>query len=200
MCGDAPPQVPTVPTQLAHPGSPADPANQKRGLPLEFLAFFHAPWMWLGFSALVLVLDYLCGPSVHLSIFFVFPVTAAAWHRGLKYGLPLALVLPWFRLLFYSTWDAPWTWLDSGASCLIRSLVLGAFAFMTGRLRRQAEEIRLLQGILPICGYCKKIRDSQGIWHSVESYISSQTDARFSHGVCPDCLQKHCEESDGPDS
>ena len=147
--------------------------------------------MWAGCSALVLALDFVFGPFVQLSIFFVFPVAGAAWHRGLKYGLPMALLLPWFRLLFYSIWDAPWTWVDTGMSCLGRAVVLVAFALMTAHLRQQANEIRLLRGLLPICAHCKKIRDAHGTWHPIENYISSQTEVRFSHGICPGCLTKH---------
>lgn len=54
-------------------------------------------------------------------------------------------------------------------------------------LQRALAEIRSLREILPICSYCKKIRDDENYWHSVESYISHHTDTRFSHGICPDC-------------
>lgn len=53
------------------------------------------------------------------------------------------------------------------------------------------EHIKTLQGILPICSYCKKIRDDKNFWQQVESYISKYTDARFSHSICPDCFKKH---------
>ncbi len=159
--------------------------------PLKLLTFFQVPWMWLGFSAVVLGLDYRLGPFVHLSILFVLPVAAAAWHRGLKYALPLAFLLPCFRLLFYALWDAPLIWIEAGISCLVRVVVLATIAGMTAHLRRQANEIRLLRGLLPICMHCKKIRDTQGAWEPIEKYISSQTEARFSHGLCPDCLKKY---------
>jgi phosphoserine phosphatase RsbU/P len=48
--------------------------------------------------------------------------------------------------------------------------------------------IKQLQGLLPICAWCKKIRNDQNYWQRVEDYISDYTDARFSHGICPDCL------------
>lgn len=164
-------------------------------LPLKFLAWFHSLWMWLAFSLAVLILDYLSGPFVHISMFFVFPVAAAAWHRRLKTGLLLALLLPCFRLLFYPAWDTPWMWVDTGTSCMVRVVALMAFATLTRHLRRQADEIHLLRGILPICAHCKKIRDSQGQWHQIESYISSQTEARFSHGICPDCMKRFYGEN-----
>jgi PAS domain S-box-containing protein len=48
-------------------------------------------------------------------------------------------------------------------------------------------EVRTLQGILPICSYCKKIRDDENYWQTVESYIARHTNTRFSHGICPSC-------------
>jgi len=50
-------------------------------------------------------------------------------------------------------------------------------------------EIRVLTGVIPICGYCKKIRDDKEIWQQLETYISTHTDALFSHGVCPSCME-----------
>ena len=50
--------------------------------------------------------------------------------------------------------------------------------------------VKQLQGLLPICSYCKKIRDDQNYWHQVESYVGKRTDARFSHGICPECTVK----------
>jgi len=43
---------------------------------------------------------------------------------------------------------------------------------------------------LPICASCKKIRDDKGYWQAVESYIDSHSEAKFSHGICPECIQK----------
>ncbi len=51
-------------------------------------------------------------------------------------------------------------------------------------------QIKLLKGLIPICANCKKIRDDTGFWQEVESYISQHTDANFSHGICPDCMQE----------
>lgn len=57
-------------------------------------------------------------------------------------------------------------------------------------LQKAFEEIKRLKGIIPICSSCKKIRDDQGYWHQVESYIQDHTEAEFSHSVCPDCMKK----------
>ena len=58
-------------------------------------------------------------------------------------------------------------------------------------LEQALQEIKVLRGILPICARCKKIRDEQGQWHSVESYIKDHTEADISHLICPECLDKH---------
>jgi DNA-binding response OmpR family regulator len=50
-------------------------------------------------------------------------------------------------------------------------------------------QVRQLQGLLPICSYCKKIRDDNNYWQQVESYLGAHSGARFSHGICPDCWQ-----------
>ncbi len=51
-------------------------------------------------------------------------------------------------------------------------------------------EVRQLEGLLPICSYCKKIRDESEQWSQVEEYVSRRTEAQFSHGVCPDCYDQ----------
>ncbi len=58
-------------------------------------------------------------------------------------------------------------------------------------LEQALQEIKVLRGILPICARCKRIRDEQGQWFSVESYIKSHTEADFSHMICPECLDRH---------
>ena len=60
-------------------------------------------------------------------------------------------------------------------------------------LRAALAEVRTLREILPICSYCKKIRDDENYWQSVESYISKHTNTRFSHGICPSCFEKLVE-------
>ena len=60
---------------------------------------------------------------------------------------------------------------------------------LIGELRTALDEIKTLQGLLPICSKCKKVRDDRGFWHQVEQYVSERTQARFSHGICPDCAK-----------
>jgi PAS domain S-box-containing protein len=54
-------------------------------------------------------------------------------------------------------------------------------------------EVNTLREILPICSYCRKIRDDENYWHTVENYISEHTASRFSHSICPSCMETHIE-------
>jgi PleD family two-component response regulator len=54
--------------------------------------------------------------------------------------------------------------------------------------------VRRLEGIIPICMYCKKIRNDDTMWQGFEHYIEEHSDAFFSHGVCPDCFKEQCEK------
>jgi len=58
-------------------------------------------------------------------------------------------------------------------------------------LEEALAKVRQLEGMLPICAYCKMVRDDQNYWHQVEAYIGERSTAQFSHGVCPDCYDKH---------
>lgn len=57
------------------------------------------------------------------------------------------------------------------------------------QLEQALVEVKQLQGLVPICSYCKKIRDDQNYWQRVETYIESHADVQFSHGICPDCFE-----------
>jgi hypothetical protein len=57
-------------------------------------------------------------------------------------------------------------------------------------LQEAVANIKALRGLLPICAYCKKIRDDQGYWNQVELYIRRHAEVQFTHGVCPDCARR----------
>ena len=62
------------------------------------------------------------------------------------------------------------------------------------RIVRLNERVRTLEGILPMCAYCRRIRDEKGSYSNLEEFVSDKTSARFSHGVCPDCAKQHFPE------
>ena len=56
------------------------------------------------------------------------------------------------------------------------------------------KEVKTLEGIIPICMHCKGIRDDKGRWNKLEKFISEHSEARFSHGICEECLKKYYSE------
>jgi len=62
---------------------------------------------------------------------------------------------------------------------------------MIVELQDALKKITILKGYLPICSHCKKIRDDEGYWQSVENYLLDHADVEFSHGICPECAKQH---------
>jgi len=60
-------------------------------------------------------------------------------------------------------------------------------------LQQTLDRVKQLEGIIPICAYCKKIRDDQDGWNQLEQYITDHSEARFSHGICPHCAEEQME-------
>jgi DNA-binding response OmpR family regulator len=67
-------------------------------------------------------------------------------------------------------------------------------------LQATLDKVRQLRGLLPICSYCKRIRNDQNYWERVEVYVTEHTDARFTHGICPTCLEVAKAEFDKQDA
>jgi len=68
---------------------------------------------------------------------------------------------------------------------------VAAQARLVTQLEEALSKVKMLSGLVPICSGCKKIRDDQGYWEQVESYIQKHSNAQFSHGFCPDCIKKY---------
>ncbi|MDP1822533.1 MAG: response regulator [Archangium sp.] len=65
-------------------------------------------------------------------------------------------------------------------------------------LQAAAEHVRELQGMIPICMHCKRIRNQEQIWEKVETYIEQRSDAKFSHALCAECLEQHYPDTEKP--
>ena len=160
----------------------------------------HNPWCvrilrwrltYVVIASLLLILDYESSALIQFPITFVIPVILASWfcapHIGYLFAVGMAVV----RLSFDIVWDSS-ALLQSGiVNAFINVSVLVFIAYITNKAVRLMREVKVLQGILPTCCFCKKIRDKDDHWKSMEVYIETRTDAQFSHGICPDCAQLH---------
>lgn len=66
-----------------------------------------------------------------------------------------------------------------------------AQANLLAELQQAMKELKTLRGLVPICAHCKNVRDDSGFWQQVEDYLRQRTEAEFSHGICPECFEKH---------
>ena len=83
--------------------------------------------------------------------------------------------------------QTPVNWTESVVEITVLSVVWLVIMFTTIRL---LNKIRYLEGFLPVCASCKKIRDVNGSWSEMEVYIREHTDADFSHSICPECAER----------
>jgi hypothetical protein len=149
--------------------------------------------LWVVLSILILFIDYVTGPFIQFPFLFIVPVVFSTWYNGRAWGLGYAIVLPLIRLYFNTIWSIPWTMVEGSINALIRISVLLLLAYLVDKVAAQTKtkekEVKLLEGLLPICASCKKIRDEKGEWQVLEAYITRHSQASFSHGVCPDCAK-----------
>jgi len=154
------------------------------------------PAYWSALGLVLLIGDYLSGPTIQFPILYLIPVALASWYNGKWWGLGFAVVMPIVRLYFYlAVWTLSLETLDSVLNTMIRMTVLSTFAFLIDRTawqtRKLSQRVKVLEGILPVCSFCKKIRDQQGQWHSMERFITERSEAQFTHGFCPECGERH---------
>jgi len=139
----------------------------------------------------ILLLDLWTGPFLMFPILFVLPVVLSALFCSTRLAYVLAVLLPLGRLLIAIFVDVPASIAANTANALVRVAVLSLLAFLVGHTVRQSREIKVLRGRLPICMWCKRIRNEGGSWQKFETYITEHSEADFSHGLCPECKQEH---------
>lgn len=83
-----------------------------------------------------------------------------------------------------------------GASAITRDITAQKHAetergLLVSELQHALAEVKTLRGMLPICAWCKKVRDDEGYWNRIESYLESHSQMQFTHGICPECIAKY---------
>jgi hypothetical protein len=150
----------------------------------------HLWLVWILLSIPVLAADYATGPAIQFPIVFVIPVVLSSWYSGKIWGIVLALLLPIGRVLLHYVWEPSTSVQIVMVNVAIKIIVFAGIALLVDHAASLTREVRTLKGILPICSNCKKIRDEDGSWKQMETYISEQSEAKFSHGLCSECAEK----------
>lgn len=94
---------------------------------------------------------------------------------------------------------APATPVNWREALLATVLILLLNVFVARTIKQILSQVKRLETLLPICSRCKKIRDTQGRWIPVESYIHERTSSQFTHSICPDCEREYCSEAEHGD-
>jgi hypothetical protein len=151
------------------------------------------------------VVDYITGYEIGLSLFYLMPIAFAAWFGGKYPGIFISVLCVMTIALtdviagkvYPRYFVESWNLLMHLGFFVIFSLLLSILKFefaertrLIQELQEALGEIKQLSGLLPICASCKKIRDDKGYWNQIESYISKHSEAKFTHGICPECAKK----------
>lgn len=154
---------------------------------------------------LVATLDWVTGPTFGFSVFYLAPIAVVAWTSERWLGVVAAFIAAgvWFvadklGAEPYATGFIPlWNAMVRLAFFLIVALLLHRLqgdarerSRLIAELRSTLANVKTLSGLLPICAWCKNVRDDEGYWQQVESYVQAHSGATFTHGICPSCAEK----------
>ena len=144
----------------------------------------------------MLAIDHFTASGEHFPVGYILPVILAAWYSGKWPAVGLAIAFPVLRLVFLAmTPDRADEMASLALPIVVRGIVIIILALWFARLaefeRSLERRVKVLEGLVPICSFCKNIRNEAGEWERLEKYISRRSAAEFSHGVCPSCNEKH---------
>jgi hypothetical protein len=157
------------------------------------------------FTLVIAFLDYWTGFRYRMIIFYLMPVSYAAWFIGRKTGIAFSALV--VMTMLYPVMASGTDFDDFSIEIWNRAMYFALFivviallsklrstmqqrAGLITKLQNALNAVKELSGILPICANCKKIRDEEGYWHDVDVYISRHTKAEFTHGICAECANK----------
>ncbi len=163
------------------------------------------PWRLLGIPLTILValLDYLTVEELNVTLLYLGPIALASWKLGKKEAIFVAAfsAMIWFvedHLILRpigNLWVPALNMVGLFGFFLTVVLILSslrkAFAAqqrLIADLEAALGRVKTLSGLLPICSWCKRVRDDRGYWKAVEAYVEEHSQAEFTHGICPECM------------
>jgi hypothetical protein len=153
---------------------------------------------------MILLVDLAIPLGVAMGVSYIAVVLLSLWSPQKRFTVLVAFIASVFTIgVFF--WKPPvaemWKVISNRALALFVIWITASLGLQrktteenrekTVREREKAlEDVRILRGFLPICASCKRIRDDQGYWTQIEGYIKANSEADFTHGICPDCAKK----------
>jgi len=169
------------------------------------------PWVYvLAATTLVLVVagDFATGVEVNFTFFYLIPIAVMTWRIGRGAGIIASLIcaIVWAvtdstgRAVF-NPGQALWnTWIQFGVFItfsFIFNRILESLAeqrTLNTELQAALAEVKKLSGLLPVCAWCRRVRDENDHWISLEVYVREHSETDFTHGICPDCKEQRERE------
>ena len=161
----------------------------------------------LALWAVLAWLDLALGLKVRFGPFYAVPILLAGWYLGRAWGVLSALVsgVLWHALEMAVLHKYPvlafrhWAYWDLFSGILAFLAIACAASWsralfdreqaLNRDLQRANDQVKALEGLLPICAWCRKVRDDQGSWDKIEDYLAKNTNTTWTHGICPDCAK-----------
>lgn len=159
--------------------------------------WYKHPIIILASSALILLADFFISPYIAFPIIFILPLGAMAWWHSWRSASALAVIMITIRFFDTMHWNPgiPNLVVYAMINSLVRLVVFLLLICLISEIAKQHRslkyEVKVLEGLLPICAHCKQIRTAEGEWQQLEVYITNQSEATFSHSICPSCRQEH---------
>jgi len=180
---------------------------------VECITKWNQTWITLSGVLLVAILglvDFVTGYEISFSIFYLAPVVFVTWFAGKRAGLAISILssIVWlaadagsghlFPHFLIPLWNATVRLGFFAVTVVLLNklhIVVYQQAALIKDLQEARDEAKKLSGLIPICAWCKRVRDDEGYWKQVELYISEHSEASFTHAICPECKQKWDEEA-----
>jgi hypothetical protein len=141
-------------------------------------------------SLIIVLADYLSGTHIQFPIFYIVPIVMASLLNHRVFAYVLAIMLPMIRFCFYNLWHQTEPLFIMAVNTFIRISAFIIIVYLIDIITSKSKRIKILEGILPICASCKRIRNDVGEYEQMEKYITEHSEAIFSHGICPECAKK----------
>jgi len=165
-------------------------------------------YIWIAVFMLSIWTDYRMHGMIHVHALFIIPVLFASYASGRYWGFAFALGMPVAHGVILQRSGVPLEAAQIYMGMATHIATLALVAELVHRVTAQKRElleqklaladslaeaktsIKILRGLLPICSGCKSIREGNGYWKRIEDYLQVHSELEFSHGICPDCVQK----------
>ncbi len=145
-------------------------------------------------AVIVLLVDYLSGKAIRFPILYILPAGLAAWRNQKALAYLIAVFLPLMRIVFHFSWHETQSLSLTHVNALLVASALMFYVYLidrtAGQTRQLQKKVKVLEGILPICAACKRIRNDAGDYEPIEDYVTRHSEASFSHGLCSVCARK----------